>query len=679
MTPETPCRACGARVPERGPGEPCPGCLLKAAAAALAPSPGERFGPYELLGCIARGGMGVVYRARHTVTGREVALKMLHAGSAADAEEQLRFSEEIKNAQGLEHANIVPVYEAGELGRTPYFTMPLMAGSLQDRLEALAADRRRACEVLATVARAVHFAHQRGIVHRDLKPSNVLFDGDVPRVADFGTAKNLNRSRGLTVTGTVMGTPGYMSPEQMRGNGSRVDATADVYSLGAMLYEVLTGRPPFTAETVEGTMSLVLGSAPPARPREVDPTIDRPLEVICLHCLEKEPGRRYPTALELAEDLRRYLVDEPLVAQAPGPAERAWLWGRRFPAAAASLAAAAIFLPVAAWSVLSVARTQADELRAEVLAANRYAARMAAGAVLFQFRNYSDRLRAAADSSPHLVRLLEQGDFAALADAGVPPALQAPGAGGQFDSWLVDTADGGVEVAHWPDAAPGFRVLGKSYLFRDYLRGGLALGQQGARAVHVSRAFATEADGRTKFFFSTPLYAQAGGMVGVMGASVPSDSTLGSADLSGSAIGVIISPRDRSREEADGPLPDDYVYVVHPGLAQGRQVVFGDGDKRGLREARELSCEGERGIPGPACVVADPNFRDAVPGYEGRWLAGLAPITGSPFVMVVQTRDDDALRPGSVLWEWLLRFSGPMGAGALLLGGLLYVGLRRRR
>lgn len=324
------------------PARVCSRCLLEAGLSGLQTdslaegredkSPLGRFGNYELLEEVGHGGMGVVYRAGDLTLNRVVALKLMLAGQFAGEREVKRFRSEAQAAARLDHPNIVPIYEVGECGGQPFFSMKFVeGGSLAGSLREFQISEQEAAVLVEKLARAVHYAHQRGILHRDIKPGNVLLDGQgEPQLTDFGLAKLVEKDNTLTGTMAMLGTPGYMSPEQARGEAKQLTTAVDVYGLGAVFYELLTGQPPFASGTPIETVRQVVDKEP-RRPSALKPRIDRDLETICLKCLEKEPARRYGSAEALAEELGRWLRQEPIQARPINSVERILKWMRRNP------------------------------------------------------------------------------------------------------------------------------------------------------------------------------------------------------------------------------------------------------------------------------------------------------------------------------------------------------------
>jgi WD40 repeat protein/tetratricopeptide (TPR) repeat protein len=318
---------------------------------------------FEIYCELGRGGMGVVYHARRILLDRPCALKMILAGELASPEAATRFLSEAAAVARLRHANILQIYEIGEHNGRTYLELEFAeGGSLAEKIDGTPWPPRRAAGLVEPIARAAAEAHRQGIVHRDLKPANVLLMAEgTPKLCDFGLAKSIGSNSGLTRTESVMGSPTYMAPEQAAGHSREVGPTADVYSLGTILYELLTGRAPFRAATVLETLEQVR-SAEPVWPSRLVPGTPRDLETVCLKCLDKDPNRRYPTATELADDLRRYLHGDTILARRSAPLERAWRWCRRNPTIAALTGAvAALLLAATALStVLLISETRSN-------------------------------------------------------------------------------------------------------------------------------------------------------------------------------------------------------------------------------------------------------------------------------------------------------------------------------
>ncbi|HWN97259.1 MAG TPA: serine/threonine-protein kinase [Methylomirabilota bacterium] len=370
------CPTCGLALAPGDSSQECPHCLFRLALTAeeetdflerqakeTPPLPsGLRtrfFADYEILEEIARGGMGVIYKARQLSLNRFVALKMIQASHLFSSEARLRFRMEVEAVAQLNHPHIVPLYESGEHDGTHFFTMRLVEGGnlAQGMMKEEsggkkgAPDRRRPflhCSLTLAqfirIIRAVHYAHQRGVLHRDLKPSNILLDAQgEPHVADFGLAKMLARESGFTFTESILGSPNYMAPEQASGHSVQVTVAVDVYGLGAILYELLTGQPPFKAATPIETIRKVCDEEP-IPPHKLNHALDAELETICLKCLRKDPGARYASAEELATDLERWLEGRPILARPVGRFEQAWRWCKRQPALASALAMSVLLL-----------------------------------------------------------------------------------------------------------------------------------------------------------------------------------------------------------------------------------------------------------------------------------------------------------------------------------------------
>jgi serine/threonine protein kinase len=422
---------------------------------AIQPSEIEEIPGYELLGVLGRGGMGIVFRARQLSLKRQVALKMILTGRHARTDDRLRFQKEAEAVARLQHPYIVQIYEVGEQNGLPYFSLEFVnGGSLAQFLNGHPQSPETSARFLLEVARAMHYAHKRGIVHRDLKPANILLHMDesqllrngsaadtavllelssyVPKISDFGLAKHVGGEEHLLKNGAFIGTPNYMAPEQARGGGHEIGPAADVYALGAILYEMVTGRPPFHATTVAETTRQVL-SQDPVPPTQLQPKTPKDLETICLTCLQKDPESRYASAEALAEDLRRFLANEPILARSTAVHERVVKWARRRPVYAALLGGAVVLAVLAfhGWGQMTVElRNERDQARSELADTSAHLHRMTAA--VDQFLLDPDLNAGAADEQPAQAeqrrRALYQKAAAVyrkvIRDAGDEPALR---------------------------------------------------------------------------------------------------------------------------------------------------------------------------------------------------------------------------------------------------------------
>src|SRR5436309_6597460 len=373
------CRNCGAKIFSDAPEGLCTGCVLEAALGMavaggddlgsvnklvpndVAPASQKiaraaellgELGDYELLEEVGRGGQGVVFRARQKSLNRTVALKVISLGQWASKAHLKRFRREAEAAASLDHPSIVPIYEVGERDGSCYFSMKFVeGGQLDEVIKRRPISIRQAAKLIAKLARTVHYAHEHGILHRDIKPGNILLDqkGE-PHLTDFGLARLVETESTMTRTLEVLGTPSYMAPEQAVGNKAAVSSVTDVYGLGAVLYQLLTGHPPFAGGTTFETIKLVLDTEP-RQPRLWNRKIGRDLSAICLKCLEKDPKRRYPSALALAEDLEHWLKHEPIRAKRSGFLRHVGKWVRRKPAIATLIAALVALAAAIGWNV----------------------------------------------------------------------------------------------------------------------------------------------------------------------------------------------------------------------------------------------------------------------------------------------------------------------------------------
>lgn len=598
---------------------------------------GTLFSDYEVLEQLGLGGSGVVYRAHHAGRHHTVALKLMRDALFATEREVQRFRKGAAVASRLDHPNIVTIFHVGERDGQPFFTMPLIeGGDLRRAMPRLHEATQSAARMLAKVARAVHFAHQRDVLHRDLKPANILLDeNDEPYVADFGLAKRLDAYAMASRSSAIVGTLEYMSPEQVKGL-SELTPAADIYALGVILYELLTEKLPSASGSMFEQLTWLTSSKPPRLPRELKPNVDRNLEVICLKCLEKDPEKRYKSAEKLAVALERASRregDEPL----PPWSQRLEAWLRRHPRSSAALASLALLLGVALLCGGWLWRKD-QRLANDVLETNTFIAGSQAGAALAQLHEYAERVAQVA-RAPQMASLLAQGRV-------VDPVLPLASGLGSFDTLgLLDNR--AYLVALWPRRHN--RVYERSYEFRDYFTGARYLAEHHLPGPYLARAFRAEPDGQLVFAVSAPVLNEQGVAIGVLMATVNAKSVLGAVKMENSAGGLhvtsaLIGPRGPERDTKPGSLSADFTFLVHPGLPGGREYRLNS-----TLSAELVRKFGSSAPPGqqfaleyvPPVKVAD--YEDAIPGFEGKWLAAFAPVGNTGFAVLVQTRRSSIL------------------------------------
>lgn len=657
IPPGANCPKCGRALPAHMLGGQCPTCVASALMQPLAPVPTDAdeveekfprpFGNYELLALVARGGMGVVYRARQSGFNRTVALKMILAGQFSDDAAVKRFRAEASAVARLQHPNIVAAHEVGEVSGTHFFSMDFVEGkSLGELSRTAPLPARRAARYVRDAAEAIEHAHRKGIIHRDVKPSNLLIDqDDRVRVTDFGIACCVETDGEATKSGAVLGTPGFMSPEQAAGHRSRIGPGADVYSLGATLYALLTGRPPFQADTPLETLRQVLTESP-ARPRSLNRNIPADLETIALKCLHKEPAQRYASAQALADDLARFLEGRPIIARPVGPLNRAWRWARRNPALAALGCLSvllALVLATAATLRLADAESAAtlrEERTRSALKANAADAARQAERIRFELRELSRPLLELARDT-NMVAALRQGDVPAAtlqmklgaeAANAAESDLRWVSAKPPFESWfLLDT--NGVLLARWPTWLAEADFSG-----RDYFRGALTnASAPGLGAVHVSRVFLSRMDGLHKLALSVAV-TDGGRVLGVLQASL---STAGTAPMDDEFRKTALIAR--LDPEPGDAATNQLVVLLHPAYsAKVPAVVFPDEAFRYFPrplDGKELGAPAAKTSLLTAAAYLDPASTRA-PEYAGDWLAGLAAVGNTGLLVVQQTRPE---------------------------------------
>ncbi|WP_422928888.1 serine/threonine protein kinase [Singulisphaera sp. PoT] len=666
----------------------------------------RQVGDYDLINEIARGGMGVVYKARQRRLNRVVALKMTLAGPHASDSDNLRFRTEAEAVANLDHPNIVPVFEVGEHRGHWYFSMKLIeGGSLASNLEQYRTRPREAVELMVTVARAMHYAHQRGIRHRDLKPSNILLDAEErPHVTDFGLAERDGDSSDLTSPGAIVGSPPYMSPEQAAGRSHAVTTATDVYGLGAILYAMLTGNAPFRGDSALETIRQVR-ECDPERPSQVNPAVDRDLEAICLKCLRKDPQDRYASADALANDLRRWLLGASIMARPTSSLERVRRWCRRHPFVTGLLALAVVLQVAATLSALSVARSLENLLVREVSRNNLFAARNVASTVLLKLEHLSDPLARAADD-PALRKLLQGGshdEMMRFLEKLTKSHRDHRKASSPFETWYLLGPTGKMLAISPANEA----VLGHDFSGRDYFQGALRQGREADNnRIHISRIFRAENDGLFKFAITAAVYdgnEDDAKLLGVIAATMTTDSTLDSLRLNDERReAVLVGRRDMNPPSAPKPAEPgqpqpapansakedpEYLILLHPAYRHGSEAIrvpsevipkipgLGSGDEFQLRNPDEED-------PDIPVVLAD--YRDPLGErdrrFAGRWLAGFAPIGNTELIVIVQQRyglvisADERLALDLLVWIGLA-----VMFGAIVVGGVGYATSRSWR
>lgn len=501
QAPDT-CPRCGSPLSRRGA---CPACVLTDCLRHKDEEPipdatplFERIGDYDVIEKIARGGMGMVFKARQRTLNRVVAIKMLVGGRLADIESVERFRAEAAAIARLRHPGIVAIHETGRHEGHHWFSMDFIDGpSLAELLKDGPLDPRTAVEYLREVATAVDHAHQHGVLHRDLKPSNILLDPEGrPHVTDFGLTREAGGDSEFTATGEIIGTPGYLPPEQAAGKRDAFAPACDVYGLGATLYHLLTGRPPFQAATLAAVFKQVLHDEPD-RPSKLNPRVNAELETICLKCLEKEPVRRYPTARELADDLGRWLRHEPVLARPGNVFQRLTKWARRHPALAFAYAVCtALFVALLTLMVVDNARVRRSQREAKLRLGEALVEQARAVRLTGQAGQSREAMRLLQEAgrqelSPEILARLDRTMIAALAQPDVstvmPPGIPLvsdfmhvafdpsfrrcvlPGAGGRFALFNLTTSNAPISIPRRLDEADqvlGFSPDGRYVAFR---------------------------------------------------------------------------------------------------------------------------------------------------------------------------------------------------------------------
>jgi hypothetical protein len=652
-------------------------------------SQGERFGEYELIRVLGQGGMGTVYEARLAGTSLRVALKVLRP-----AEDTRRLREEVENTAGLRHPNIVPIYHVGEHAGQPYYTMELIeGGSLDQHMPRYRGKFATAARLLATIARAVHHAHQRRILHRDLKPGNILLDAaGEPHVADFGLATRLDDAGTSTDSGSPAGSLPWMAPEAVRGEPT-LSTAIDVWALGVILYELLTGVRPFGGANAGEIFRAILEREPPS-PRSVNPAVPRDLDAVCRRCLHKDPDKRYESANALALELERWLRDEPVRARRAGRTERVARWCRRNPGLAAGSALLLVLLVAGLEAALSLTRDQEHKLRIAVLHNNEFVARHVASSVLGRLEQLSEPVLAAAGDDD----LRRACGNAKIAEAQAVLERHFQGqsrARLSFATVYLLDPDGKLVALVDPDhprqgqQAPASRVVGVRFSNRDYFQGALRHRYERVPRdrIHLSRVYRSQNDGLDKLAISCAVLPEGPNKrPWVLAATITTDATLGVESLHDARHkAVLFAPRDADPvQPGDLPPPAGYVILVHPAFLTGEKSVPFPADRPGPvplpGEEAEL-----RPASGPPPFLADDDSADPVAEhghleFAGRWLTGSARVGNTELIVLIQQRYEEAVAPYQAFLRRFLQIAGGLiGLVLLSLAGVRLIAAQRKR
>jgi len=604
---------------------------------------------------IGQGGMGVVYKAYEKNLDKWVALKFSsppHLIASADVEQ---FRAEAQSMARLRHPNIVTIHETGEHNGRPYFVMELIDGKpLNERVQEFVGRPEDAAALLERVASAVHHAHQRRVLHNDLKPGNILLDEEgQPHITDFGLARRFGEDLAPSATGAIAGTAPYMSPEQAE--GKELTTASDVYGLGAILYTLLTGTPPFRGETVQETLQLVRNEDPKP-PRALNPNVDKTLEAISVMCLNKNKAGRYPSANALAQDLVRYRNgEEPWWVRPWTWWERVAHWCRRNRVVAGLVTAVIAIWIFAVVMALSVAHARKADLLQATLNSASFAAKDLATTALLQLRSLG-RSVDIATADPRLAVLLAKDDRKGLEKAILDICEGQPI---PFKTCYIINRDG-IMVAHAPRAD---QMIGGDFSWRNHFQGAKALGLKGVSgSVHISRVYRGRSDNFYKFAVSAPILDGQKNFLGVIATSVTTDASMGLVFLHEDNRKVaLIAPTDIDNPDAaPASSSDKYVVLYHPGYRKGVDpVAFPYVNKIRMKRGSAGSMDSQPLADSRLLISPVDNYTDPVSSvakeYAGRWIAGFAPVGNTGFVVVVQQRFEDAVSlESSTLWSLAL-------------------------